>query len=95
MLRRPVVGPNWILVGDAAFAVDPLSGQGIYKTIEAGLRSAAAVARALEGDTSGMVEYENWTVESFCSYLAVRHQFYRSVERWPGSRFWQRRMAIA
>jgi flavin-dependent dehydrogenase len=94
MLRRPVVGPNWIVVGDAAFAVDPLSGQGIYKTIETGLRSAAAVARAFEGDTSGMAEYESWAVESFRSYLAVRHQFYRSVERWPRSRFWQRRMAI-
>jgi flavin-dependent dehydrogenase len=95
MLRRPVTGPNWIVVGDAAFALDPLSGQGIYKTIETGLWSAAAVARALDGDTSGVAEYENWTVESFRSYLAVRHQFYRSVERWPGSRFWQRRMVIA
>ena len=95
MLRRPVAGPNWIVVGDAAFAVDPLSGLGIYKTIEAGLRSAAVVARAIEGDLSGMVEYENWTVESFRSYLAVHHQFYSSVERWPGSSFWQRRMAIA
>ena len=95
ILRRPVAGPNWIAAGDAAFAVDPLCGQGIYKTIEAGLRSAAAVARAFEGDASGMAEYESWTVESFRSYLAVRHQFYRSVERWPGSRFWQRRMTIA
>jgi flavin-dependent dehydrogenase len=94
MIRRPVVGPNWIVVGDAAFAIDPLSGQGIYKTIETALRSAAAVARAFEGDTSGMGEYESWAVESFRSYLAVRHRFYSSVERWPVSPFWQRRMAI-
>ena len=90
-----MTGPNWIVAGDAAFAVDPLSGQGIYKTIETGLRSAAAVASAFEGDTSGMAEYESWAVESFRSYLAVRHQFYRSVERWPLSHFWQRRMVIA
>jgi len=95
MLRRPVAGPNWIVVGDAALAVDPLSGQGIYKTIETGLRSAAAVAGAFEGDMSGIAEYESWAVDSFRSYLAVRHQFYRSVQRWPGSRFWQRRMVIA
>ena len=94
MIRRPVAGPNWIVVGDAAFAIDPLSGQGIYKTIESALRSAAAVARAFEGDTSGMAEYESWADESFRSYLAVRHRFYRSVERWPVSPFWQRRMAI-
>ena len=95
MLRQPVTGPNWMLVGDAAFAVDPLSGQGIYKTIEAGLQSAAAIARASEGDTSGLTEYENWTCESFRSYLAVRRQFYSSVQRWPASPFWQRRTASA
>jgi flavin-dependent dehydrogenase len=95
MLRRPVVGPNWIVVGDAALAVDPLSGQGIYKTIETGLRSAVAIARAFEGDMNGMAEYENWTAESFRSYLAVRQQFYGSVQRWPESRFWQRRIAVA
>ena len=94
MLCQPVAGPNWLVVGDAAFAVDPLSGQGIYKSLEAGLRSAAAIARAWEGDTSSMVEYENWTVESFRSYLTVRRQFYRSVDRWPKSRFWQRRRGL-
>lgn len=89
--HQPIAGPNWIAVGDAAFAVDPLSGQGIYKSIESGLRSAAALARAFAGDTSGMLEYQSWSDESFRSYLAVRHQFYRAVERWPGSLFWQRR----
>ena len=91
MLRQPVAGPNWMIVGDAAFAVDPLSGQGIYKSIESGLRSAAVLARALAGDSSGIIEYESWTDESFRSYLAVRHQFYGAVDRWPESPFWQRR----
>jgi flavin-dependent dehydrogenase len=95
LLRHPVTGPNWIAVGDAALAFDPLSGLGIYKTIETGLRSSAAIARSFEGDPSGMVEYENWTAEGFHSYLSIRSQFYRSVERWPRSRFWLRRRAIA
>jgi flavin-dependent dehydrogenase len=92
LLRVPVTGPNWIAAGDAALAFDPLSGLGIYKTIESGLRSSAAIARCFEGDRSGMVEYENWTAEGFRSYLSMRRQFYGSVERWPRSRFWQRRM---
>jgi len=91
VLRRPVTGPNWIAAGDAALAFDPLSGLGIYKTIESGLRSSAAIVRCFEGDRSGMVEYENWTAEGFQSYLSMRRQFYGSVKRWPGSRFWQRR----
>jgi flavin-dependent dehydrogenase len=91
LLRQPVTGPNWIAAGDAALAFDPLSGLGIYKTIESGLRSSAAIVRFFEGDRSGLIEYENWTAEGFRSYLAMRRQFYGSVQRWPTSRFWQRR----
>jgi flavin-dependent dehydrogenase len=92
LLRLPVTGPNWIAAGDAALAFDPLSGLGIYKTIESGLRSSTSIVRCLAGDGSGMVEYENWTAEGFRSYLSMRRQFYGSVERWPRSCFWQRRM---
>ena len=61
VLRQPVTGPNWIAAGDAALAFDPLSGLGIYKTIESALRSSAAIVCCFKGDRSGMVEYENWT----------------------------------
>jgi flavin-dependent dehydrogenase len=91
VLREPVHGPNWIAAGDAALAFDPLSGLGVHKAIESGLRSSAAIARHLEGDSEAMMEYENWTVDSFRSYLSVRRQFYRTVDRWPGSPFWERR----
>jgi flavin-dependent dehydrogenase len=93
VVRQPVHGPNWIAAGDAAVAFDPLSGLGVHKAIESGLRSAAAITRHLQGDMEAMMEYENWTVESFRSYLSVRSQFYGSVERWPGSLFWERRGA--
>jgi len=93
VLREPVHGPNWIAAGDAALAFDPLSGLGVQKAIESGLRSSAAITRFLEGDVEAMMEYENWTVESFRSYLSVRSHFYGSVERWPESLFWERRGA--
>jgi flavin-dependent dehydrogenase len=91
VLREPVLGPNWIAAGDAALAFDPLSGLGVHKAVESGLRSAEAISRYFEGDSAGMVEYERWTVESFRSYLATRQRFYSSVERWPVSPFWERR----
>jgi len=94
VLRQPVTGPNWIAAGDAALAFDPLSGLGIYKTIESGLRCSAAIACCFEGDRSGMIEYENWAAEGFQSYLSMRRQFYGSVQRWPRSRFWQRRAML-
>jgi hypothetical protein len=93
VLREPVHGPNWIAAGDAALSFDPLSGLGVHKAIESGLRSSAAITRFSEGNVEAMMEYENWTVESFGSYLSVRGQFYGSVKRWPGSLFWERRGA--
>jgi len=52
LVRRPVVGANWIATGDAAPAFDPLSGQGVLKSIEAGVRCAATIARYFAGDSS-------------------------------------------
>jgi flavin-dependent dehydrogenase len=95
VIRQPVTGPNWMAAGDAALAFDPLSGQGIYKAVEGGLRSSAAIARSFEGDRSGIIDYENWTAEGFRAYLDIRRHFYCAVERWPRSPFWQRRMMIA
>lgn len=34
--RRPVVGPNWALVGDAAALVDPATGEGLYYALRSG-----------------------------------------------------------
>ncbi|HYM05489.1 MAG TPA: FAD-dependent oxidoreductase [Terriglobales bacterium] len=90
----PVTGPNWIAIGDAALAFDPLSGQGVFKSIETGTRSASAIARHFDGDPSALAEYEGWVNESYLAYLSERGQFYGSVRRWPGSRFWQRRTGV-
>src|SRR5262249_5330299 len=40
-------GPDWLAVGDAAFTLDPLSGQGIVKALADGLWAAFAAADAL------------------------------------------------
>jgi len=93
VIRSPVTGANWMSIGDAALAFDPLSGQGVLKSIETGTRSSSAIARYFDGDSSALAEYESWVNETYQSYLSLRSQFYGSVRRWPGSRFWQRRAA--
>ena len=42
--RRPVVGPNWGLVGDAAAWVDPLTGEGLHYALRSGNLLADALA---------------------------------------------------
>jgi flavin-dependent dehydrogenase len=91
VVRCPVTGPDWMAIGDAALAYDPLSGQGVIKSMETGTRSADAIARYLGGDAQALTEYETWVQESYRSYLSQRSDFYGSVSRWPESRFWDRR----
>jgi flavin-dependent dehydrogenase len=48
--RRPVVGRNWGLVGDAAAWVDPLTGEGLHYALRSGhlLADALAEGRPLQ-----------------------------------------------
>ena len=94
LIRRPVSGPGWLAVGDAALAFDPLSGQGVLKSMDTASQGASAIARYLDGEATALAEYESWVKETYQAYLATRSQFYRSVERWPAARFWQRRVVI-
>lgn len=86
-----VHGKNWLLAGDAASTWDPLSGQGICKALESGIRAADAIDRALNGNDSGLNEYGRWSRTVFTEYLTTRSKYYLAELRWPDSPFWQRR----
>jgi flavin-dependent dehydrogenase len=81
-------------IGDAALAFDPLSGQGVFKSIETATRSSSVIARYFDGSSGALAEYESWVNETYQSYLSLRGKFYGSVLRFPESRFWQRRAAV-
>jgi len=93
LVRRPVVGANWLATGDAALAFDPLSGQGVLKSIESGTRCAAAIAGYFAGDPCAFKSYDSWVQETYEAYLSVRRQFYGAVPHWPNSQFWKRRQS--
>ncbi|HKD78493.1 MAG TPA: tryptophan 7-halogenase [Candidatus Angelobacter sp.] len=93
LVRRPLVGANWIATGDAALAFDPLSGQGVLKSIETATQCAAAIARHFAGDPNALGSYDNWVQETYQAYLSVRRHFYGAVLHWPNSQFWQRRQS--
>src|SRR5207248_5195126 len=48
---------NWLAIGDAAMAFDPLSGQGVYKALQSALRAAKSLHQFCAGDTSELREY--------------------------------------
>lgn len=87
-------GPDWIAVGDAAAAFDPLSAQGIYKALDDGLAAAPIIARLAGGDASAGDEWAARAADRFAGFRAQRAHFYAMERRWPDAPFWVRRRAV-
>lgn len=91
--RGSCAGEGWLAVGDAAFSLDPLSGSGICRALESGLRAAEVVAAAIRGRPGAASGYRRSTREHFASQLRARAHYYGLERRWPASPFWSRRRA--
>jgi flavin-dependent dehydrogenase len=90
----PPCGDNWLAVGDAAGAYDPLTSQGIYKALAGGLQAGDAIARRLAGETADFSAYGESLSRSWQEYRRLRSYLYALEGRWPDQPFWQaRRMA--
>jgi geranylgeranyl reductase family protein len=80
----PVVGPNWLLVGDAAGAINPFNGEGIDYALETGRLAAAAAHRALSaGDPGVLQSYRQDLDDAFGLYFKMGRVFMRALGR-PG-----------
>lgn len=86
-----VTNGNWMAVGDAAMAFDPLSGQGVFKALQAALRAAESIEKYWTGNNSALRDYAVAVERDFDSYFLMRGAFYAREQRWPQSVFWQRR----
>lgn len=88
----PVIERDWLAVGDAATAFDPLSSQGITKSLRAGIFASYAIADLLgKGDAAGLARYESFVRREFEVYLRNHAQYCAAEQRWPDSSFWRRR----
>ena len=87
----PVSGSGWLAAGDAAAACDPLSGDGVHRSLVAGANAAAAILSDKNGDREALLKYAEKSAEAFEAYLRTRRKYYRSESRWPSSLFWERR----
>ncbi len=83
---------GWLALGDAAAAMDPLCGQGVYRALSSGLAGAAAVAEALAGRSHALVDYRRGIERSYADYLRERQQVYSLERRWADEAFWRRRL---
>jgi flavin-dependent dehydrogenase len=85
-------GVNWLAVGDAAVARDPLSSSGV----DFALASAELARRALldadrTRDHTTWVDYDAAIQRDFAAYTALRSFYYAQEQRWSDATFWRRR----
>ena len=84
-------GENWLAVGDAALAFDPLAGQGIYRALESGTQAGHVIRSHLSSDCSALADYDRALEGAFYDFLLLRTTYYGQEKRWPDSLFWRRR----
>lgn len=90
-LLNQSAGNNWLAVGDAASAYDPIASQGIYKALSDGLRAAGIIAGIWAGNSSSPSEYQSAIAANFADYLTNRNFFYQGEKRWADFPFWTKR----
>jgi 2-polyprenyl-6-methoxyphenol hydroxylase-like FAD-dependent oxidoreductase len=88
----PVCGTDWLAVGDAASAFDPLSSHGIVKALRSGIFAGYAIADLLnKSDASGLEKYRKLVRREFAAYRRAHAEYCAAEDRWPDRPFWSRR----
>ncbi|MDM0105524.1 tryptophan 7-halogenase [Variovorax sp. J22R24] len=90
--KAPAPGP-WLAVGDAALAVDPLSGSGVLRALRQAREAAVAIGEAIErpAHADELIASFDAARDNECTdYLVERAQHYAIEQRFE-SPFWRRR----
>ncbi len=94
--RLPGIADGRIRVGDAAMALDPLSGQGLYEALGAALAAAAVVNTMLsrpDDASDAQVFYQERLEELFLRRSRIGRDLHAAESRWPEHSFWADRRA--
>ena len=93
-LLVPGYGDRWCSVGDAYAAFDPLSDLGIGRSVDMGLKLGTFLAEAtLQGLEPDLFSLYQSLGSEFRAHADLLLQDYRQVQRFPHSKFWQRRVS--
>lgn len=83
-------GKNWLAIGDAAMAFDPLSSHGITSGVYTASQAGDAIVKSLEsGNADALDAYADRLEKIFGGYLEQKKQLYAQERRWEGSSFWE------
>ena len=88
------IGQDWLKVGDAAFAIDPLSAQGVQMALLSAFQGSIATHTLLtqpEKTEAVYSFYRHKTQETVTRSKAAAAYFYAAQNIYPTSPFWQQR----
>lgn len=94
ILALQVGGDNWIRVGDAAMAVDPLSGNGVFQSLSSALQAPVVINTLLRiPERAALAQrFHRQRVEQlFLRFARIGRDFYADEQRWLDQPFWQAR----
>ena len=80
-------GENWMAIGDAAMAFDPLCSHGITTAIYTGSLAKDFIIKKLVSNHSFLDYHQNLKL-IFDGYLRQRKHFYQAEQRWKDAPFW-------
>ncbi|PFH19862.1 flavin-dependent monooxygenase QhpG [Burkholderia sp. JKS000303] len=89
-------GANWLRIGDAAMAVDPLSGNGIFQSLSSALQAPAVIHTLLahpERAALALRFHERRITALFMRFARIGRDFYALDTQWTERPFWQARRA--
>ncbi|WP_341798737.1 MULTISPECIES: tryptophan 7-halogenase [unclassified Pseudomonas] len=88
------VGQDWIRVGDAAMAVDPLSGNGIFQSLSSALQAPVVINTLLRRPERAELarQFHQQRIEQlFLRFARIGRDFYGQEQGRAGQPFWARR----
>jgi flavin-dependent dehydrogenase len=88
-----MTGSHWLALGDAASSFDPITSQGIIKSMSEAQLAAETIHACLRGREEVLESYERALADRFEHYVSMRRYLYRRENRWPRSPFWMRQQA--
>ena len=91
ILNTALVGDNWLRVGDAAMAVDPLSGSGIFQALSSALQAPAVIATLRHAPEQAALarQFHHQRIEHlFYRFARIGRDFYAEEARWRSQPFW-------
>jgi flavin-dependent dehydrogenase len=94
ILSPQVCGDNAIRVGDAAMAVDPLSGNGIFQSLSSALQAPAVINTLLcKPERAALARrfHQQRVEQLFLRFARIGRDFYADEVRWSDQPFWQAR----